>query len=382
MLLLGSYPPRECGIATFTLDVATALNRAFGGTCDIVAVDEPGGESRVYPREVVARLRQQQRNSYFDVAKFINAHPSPVLTVQHEYGLYGGEYGEWLIDLLDQVKKPVVLALHSILAEPEPAMLRVERKLCELSSKVVALSQTGVDLLVLQHGIDRSKVKLIHHGVPDVPLRPTAPAKEAFGLGDRFVISTFGLISRNKGLEYAIEAMNAVVDQHPEALYLILGMTHPCVRKSEGEAYRESLQAMVNERGLQNNVRLIDKYLGFDELLEYLAATDVYLTPYLSENQIVSGTLAYAAGCGKAMVSTPYLYAQELLAHGRGYLCAFRNADSIAQRLLMLLDDPAMLRATERRAYAFGRKMTWPHVANEYGEVFASLTGRLIAATA
>jgi glycosyltransferase involved in cell wall biosynthesis len=190
------------------------------------------------------------------------------------------------------------------------------------------------------------------------------------------VISTFGLISRGKGLEYAIEAMRGVVPRHPETLYLILGETHPVVRRQEGESYRESLQAMVREFGLNYNVQLVDKYLDFDEVVSYLAATDIYLTPYLNPAQIASGTLAYAVGSGKAIVSTPYLYAQELLAHNRGFLCEFRDAESIAMRLNMLLDDPSLRRATERRAYRFGRQMTWPHVAAEYGQLFNELAPR------
>jgi len=237
----------------------------------------------------------------------------------------------------------------------------------------VVLSQTGKDVLSDVYGVDPSKIHVIHHGVPDVPFQSTAAAKAAFGVGDRTVISTFGLISRGKGLEYAIEAMRAVVARHPEALYLILGQTHPGVRRHEGESYRESLTAMVAEYGLQNNVRLIDKYLEFDELIKYLQATDIYLTPYLNPVQIVSGTLAYAVGCGKAIVSTPYLYAKELLAHGRGFLADFRDADMLASRIGALLDDPWLRRATERRAYRFGRQMTWPHVAQEYGALFEAI---------
>jgi glycosyltransferase involved in cell wall biosynthesis len=223
------------------------------------------------------------------------------------------------------------------------------------------------------YGIDPDLLRVIHHGVPDVPFQNTEPAKASFGIGQRTVISTFGLISRGKGLEYAIEAMRAVVKRHPETLYLILGATHPVVRRQEGESYRESLQARIRDYGLQYNVQLVDKYLDFDELVAYLAATDIYLTPYLNPAQIVSGTLAYAVGCGKAIVSTPYLYAQELLAHNRGFLCDFRDSASMAKQLNMLLDDPELRRATERRAYRFGRQMTWPHVAVEYGNLFSEL---------
>ncbi len=372
-LLLGSYPPRECGIATFTHDVADAFARAFGVRSSVVAIDEPGGEMRRYPSDVVARLNEQDRYSYRAIAQFVNEHPAELLAIQHEYGLFGGERGEWLVDMLDAVEKPIVLTLHTVLPEPDETMLRVTRELCRRSSAVVSLSGTGRDLLERVYGIDPEVVRVIHHGVPDVPFRSTDAAKASFGIGQRLVISTFGLINRGKGLEYAIEAMRAVVKRHPEALYLILGETHPVVRRREGESYRESLQELIREYGLQHNVQLVDKYLDFDELVSYLEATDIYLTPYLNPVQIVSGTLAYAMGCGKAIVSTPYLYARELLEHHRGLLCEFRDAASIARQLNVFLDDAALRRATERRAYRFGRQMTWSNLAREYGQLFASL---------
>ncbi len=372
-LFMGSFPPRECGIATFTKDVVDSFDKAFHTSSEIIAIDEPGGEVRLYGPEVVARLQQNRRESYTDVAAMVNAHPAQMLNIQHEYGLFGGERGEWLVDLLQAVEKPVAITLHTVLPEPDENMLRVTRELCRYASMVVVLSETGRDLLARVYKVDPARVRVIHHGVPDVPFHSTDAAKASFGIGQRTVISTFGLINRGKGLEYAIEAMRAVVARHPEALYLILGETHPVVRRQEGESYRESLQQLVREYGLQNNVQLIDKYLDFDELVSYLEATDIYLTPYLNPTQIVSGTLAYAVGCGKAIVSTPYLYAEEVLANHRGFLCNFRDAKSIADIVNGLMDDPALRRATERRAYRFGRQMTWPHVAAEYGKLFADL---------
>jgi polysaccharide biosynthesis protein PslF len=373
-LFLGSYPPRECGIATFTKDVVDAYDRAFGFSSQVICVDEPGGEVRRYGPDVIGRIAEQDRASYLRAADTANRHPAGVINIQHEYGLFGGERGEWLIDFMNALTKPIVLTLHTVLPEPDETILRVTRELCSHSAKIVVLSETGRTLLEEVYGIDPESLRVIHHGVPDVPFQSTDAAKASFGIGQRTVISTFGLISRGKGLEYAIEAMREVVKRHPEALYLILGETHPVVRRQEGESYRESLQAMVYEYGLQYNVQLIDKYLDFEELVSYLAATDIYLTPYLNPAQIVSGTLAYAVGCGKAIVSTPYLYARELLAHNRGFLCEFRDATTIASQLTMLLDDPSLRRATERRAYRFGRQMTWPHVAQEYGNLFAELS--------
>jgi glycosyltransferase involved in cell wall biosynthesis len=373
MLFLGSYPPRECGIATFTKDVVDSFDRRFLGSSQIVAIEEPDAAPRDYPPSVVAKLIQDDRASYRTIADFVNQHPSEALNIQHEFGLFGGENGEWIVDLIALVRKPVVVSLHTVLPEPSEDHLRVVRTICATASAVVVLSETGKDILIARYGIDPLKVNVIHHGVPDVPFRDADSAKAALGLRGRRVISTFGLINRGKGLEYAIEAMRDVAREQPDALYLILGQTHPVVRRREGEVYRESLEKLVADYGLANNVRLVDHYLGFDELVQYLQATDIYLTPYLNPVQIVSGTLAYAVGLGKAVVSTPYLYAEELLAHGRGFLVKFRDALSIADTLGALFADPALRASTERRAYRFGRQMTWPHVAQEYGRLFTSL---------
>jgi glycosyltransferase involved in cell wall biosynthesis len=373
MLFLGSFPPRECGIATFTKDVVDSYDLRYGGASDVIAIEEPGAPQREYPANVVAHLVQNDRESYAAIADFVNTHPCDVLNIQHEYGLFGGEDGAWILDLIALVKKPVVVSLHTVLPEPSESHRHVARALCASASAVVVLSATGGEILIGQYGVDPNKVSVIPHGVPDVAFRETDMPKGAFGLHDRTVISTFGLINRGKGLEYAIEAMRDIAARHPEALYLILGQTHPVVRRNEGEVYRESLEALVAKYGLENNVKLVDRYLPFDELVQYLQATDIYLTPYLNPVQIVSGTLAYAVGCGKAVVSTPYLYAEELLAHGRGFLVNFRDAGSIAGTINALLDDPALRSSTERRAYRYGRAMTWSNVAGEFGTLFSSL---------
>jgi glycosyltransferase involved in cell wall biosynthesis len=369
-LFMGTFPPRECGIATFTKDVVECFDQAFGTHSDVVVIDEPGAENRQYDATVAARISQDDRESYSRAAKAVNAHPAPMLNVQHEYGLFGGADGAWFLDFLEKVEKPVAVSLHTVLPEPSESHRAVARRICERSDAIVVLSQTGKDILSDIYDVDPAKINVIHHGVPDVPFRSTDGAKIAFGIEDRMLISTFGLISRGKGLEYAIDAMKPIVARHPEALYLILGQTHPGVRRHEGESYRESLKAKIAELGLEKNIRLVDRYLPFDELLNYLSATDIYLTPYLNPVQVVSGTLAYAVGVGKAIVSTPYLYAKELLAHGRGLFADFRDAESLASQTIALLDDPWLRRATERRAYRFGRKMTWPHVASEYGRLF------------
>ena len=372
-LFMGSFPPRECGIATFTKDVVDNFDALFGTRSDVVAIDEAGAPDRAYPSNVIARLNYSDAESYAAIAALVDAHPAEVLNVQHEYGLFGGPGGSWFADLIERIRKPVAVSLHTVLPEPDEEHRALARRICARADAIVVLSQTGKEILVRGYGVDPSKVTVIHHGVPDVPFAKTDRAKASFGVGQRTVISTFGLINRGKGLEYAIEAMSSVVRRHPEALYLILGETHPVVRRNEGESYRESLKERIADLGLSNNVALVDRYLEFDELVSYLAATDIYLTPYLNPVQIVSGTLAYAVGCGKAIVSTPYLYAKEMLAHRRGFLAQFRDASSIARLVSALLDDPALRRFTERRAYRFGRQMTWPRVVGQYGRLFGEL---------
>ncbi len=372
-IFMGSFPPRECGIATFTRDVVESFDQAFGTHSDVIAIDEPGGEARAYPPIVAGRFQQDDRASYRRVARQINLHPAALLDVQHEYGLFGGTDGAWFLDILEEVSKPVVVSLHTVLPKPSDSHRAVARRICERADAVVVLSETGKRILVDGYGVDPAKLHVIHHGVPDVPFRSTEAAKVKFGVAGRLIVSTFGLIGRGKGLEYGIEAMRTVVAHHPTALYLILGQTHPGVRRQEGESYRQELEALVSAYGLENNVKLVDKFLAFDELIDYLSATDIYLTPYLNPVQIVSGTLAYAMGLGKAIVSTPYLYAEELLDNRRGFLAPFRDAPAIAAAIGALLDDPWLRRATERRAYRFGRQMTWPHVARAYGRVFRNV---------
>ncbi len=373
MLFLGSYPPRECGIATFTKDVVDNFRQKFHGDSSVIAINEPLNAARLYPKEVIATLSQQDRSDYLRIARLINNHPADILNIQHEYGLFGGLEGEWVLDLLEAVHKPIVIALHTVLPEPDAHHLWLAKSICSQVTSIVVLSETGKALLCSVYGVPREKITVIHHGVPDVPFQGTHAAKAALGLVGRDVISTFGLIGRGKGLEYAIEAMSQVVARHPQALYLVLGQTHPGVRRSEGESYREFLQDILVREKLERNVVFVDRYLEFRELVQYLSATDIYLTPYLNPTQIVSGTLAYAVGSGKAIVSTPYLYAQELLAHGRGFLSKFRDADSIASLICALLDDPDLRHLTERRAYQYGRRMIWSNVALEYGKVFEAL---------
>jgi glycosyltransferase involved in cell wall biosynthesis len=378
-LFVGSFPPRACGIATFTKDIVDSYDRHIGSRSNIIAIDDPAGESCLYESSVVGRITQNDRRSYYTAAAIANRHPSSTICIQHEFGLFGGAHGEWCVDFVDAVRKPVSLTMHTVLPDPEPSHLKAVRRLCESVMRVVVLAATGREILIDRYGIGAEKVVVIPHGIPDVAYESSAASKKALTLENRTIVSTFGLINSGKGLEYAIEAIHEVAQTHPEVLYLILGATHPVVKRSEGENYRMSLQRRVDELGLHDNVRMIDRYLTFDEVVAFLQATDIYLTPYLNADQIVSGTLAYALGVGRAIVSTPYLYARELLADGRGILAGFRDSHSLASGVKRFLDDPGLRERTQRLAYEYGRNMTWDAVAAAYAGLFEDISSTLLS---
>jgi glycosyltransferase involved in cell wall biosynthesis len=374
-LFLGTYPPRQCGIATFTNDIVDAVDAASGGCSEIIAVDDSvqssGGHG--YGSRVVAILRQHERPSYLDAARFANRHPCKTLGIQHEFGIFGGRGGEWILDLLCALEKPAVVVMHTILSEPSLQHRWLVQRICAMSASVVVLSKAAWRLLIERYDIDPARATMLPHGVPDVEFEPTPPYKRACGLEDRFVVSTFGFLSRGKGLEVAIDAVAQVVKELPNVLYLILGATHPVVARSDGEAYRAGLEARIRQLGIERNVMMVNRYLNLADLLMYLAASDICVTPYVNEEQIVSGTLAYAVGAGKAVVSTPYLYARELLAGDRGAIVPFGDSTSMSEAILDLaLRDDRRL-AMARRAYDFGRDMTWGNVGQAYLELLRSV---------
>ncbi len=380
VLFVGSYPPRECGIATFTEDIRGSYDILFGQPSDVIAVTD---ERRAYdyPPCVVAEIHRDDRQSFLAAARFANDHPADVVNVQHEYGLFGGDRGAYLLDFLAELRKPVVVTLHTTLPSPDERMRFVTRELCNRSSSVVVLAYTGRRILEEHYGIDPRRVEVILHGVPDVPLRRSHHFKRNLGLGDRHVLSTFGLLSRGKGIQYVIEALPAIFARHPDSVYLLLGETHPEVKKHEGEAYRESLAARVEELGLSDRVRFIDHYMHDAEVVEYLQATDVYVSPSLDPDQIVSGTLSYAVACGRVVVATASVYARELLADGRGITVPFRDSASVASAVNAVLDDPQLRSSLETTAYRFGRSMTWTRVARRYESAFEGAVNRRAVAS-
>lgn len=374
--LIGNAPPRLCGLATFTADVHTALTTAFPEIgVDIYAMNDPD-ESYAYGPAVVCAIGQEDVTDYQVAAQRINDSRADIVLVQHEYGIFGGAAGRLLLKLLDRVDALVIVTLHTVLEQPNADQRGVIEALARRASRLIVMAEKGRDILRRVHGIADRQIAVVPHGVPDRAMIPTEPLKERFGFADRRVLLTFGLLSPNKGIETMIRAMPAIVAIHPDALYVVLGATHPHLVAQQGEAYRESLIALARELGVEENVRFIEGFLEQQRLLDYLQATDVYVTPYLNETQITSGTLSYSVALGKPVVSTPYWHAAELLADGVGVLVPFGDSERFAAEIVGLLDDPARLEAIGRRAYAIGRSMTWEKLAESYLGICAEAVAR------
>ena len=365
--ILGNHTPRQCGIATFTADLADAIEGARPDA-DVFVVAMNDGQGYGYPPRVRLTIEQDDLAQYLRAADALNAQHTDVLCVQHEFGIYGGPAGSFLLTLLRRVRAPIVTTLHTVLEHYTPEQRAVVEELTTLSARLVVMSERAVEFLAAQ-GVPREKIAFIPHGIPDVAADRGAE-KARLGLSGRTVVLTFGLLSPNKGIETAIRALPQVVADHPEVTYLVLGTTHPNLREQEGEAYRESLIELARELGVSGQLRFDAKFCDLGELTGYLAAADVYLTPYLNREQITSGTLAYALGSGKAVISTPYWYAEELLAGDRGVLVPFRDPPALASALNGLLNDPQRREAMEARARAYGERMRWPRVGTAYADVF------------
>jgi glycosyltransferase involved in cell wall biosynthesis len=371
--VVSTYPPREDGIATYTRDLIEAVcTPPSRVTAQIAAITDPDA-FYAYPRHVRWEIEQGNPHSYAEIGRTLTQAAVDVISLQHEFGLYG-IWGDPLEDhtpfLLNALHKPLVTTLHTVLPQPRPDIRAAVRELCAHSTCVVVMVNLAAKILLEDYEIERDKVVTIPHGVPLVRPIPTQQMKRALRLEGHTVICTFGLLSRGKGIEDAIRAMPTIVEQHPDVLYLIMGETHPQVRKVEGERYRAELAALARDLGVSRQVRFLNQYLEQKTLIRYLQATDIYLTPYHDRNQITSGTLAYALGCGRAIVSTPYVYAGEALAEGRGVLAEFESPESIARCVLLYLGNPAFRAETQERALEYGRMMAWPQVGQQYIEVF------------
>ncbi len=375
--LIGSYVPRRCGIATFTHHLASAIaERIYDQPLEstervrIVAVNDQDDVYNYGP-EVAFEIGQHRKYDYRNAADFLNDSKFDTISLQHEYGLFGGEAGVYLLELLERLKKPIVSTLHTVLAEPNDSQRDVFRRICDCSATLVVMAERARAILSDCYGIPKERIRLIHHGVPDVSFGNTETFKGRFDTAGKPTILTFGLLSPNKGIEIMLDALAKIVPDHPDVVFTVLGATHPHVKRDSGESYRLSLERRALERGIQKNVIFQNRYVSEEDLCEYLAAADIYVTPYHNKEQIVSGTLAYALAAGTAVVSSPYWYAQEMLAEGRGRLVGFDDVDGFADALRDLLEDAHKRERMQVAAYRFGRAMIWPRVASQYHKTLA-----------
>ena len=364
--VLGNHLPRQCGIATFTTHLAEALANELPHADALVLAMNDAGRRHTYPSRVRFEIAQSDLSSYRRAADFLNVNQVDVLSVQHEYGIFGGKAGGHVLTLLRELRMPIVTTLHTVLSAPNPAQRAVIDELARLSNHLVVMSESGADLLRRVHGVSNDQIDLIPHGIPHVPV--DSQSKERLGVSGKTVILTFGLLSRDKGIEDVIDALPSILAVHPDTIYIVLGATHPHVIEQEGESYRLMLESRAEHLGVADNLLFHNRFVSQDELTEFLSATDIYITPYLQPEQITSGTLAYAVGAGKAVVSTPYIYARELLSEGRGVLVPWRDSNAIARELIDLIGDNARRDEMCARAAAYGVGMTWPAVAARYAE--------------
>ncbi len=376
---LGDYVPRRCGIATFTADICEAIATEFPQAECIVGSVNDRPEGYDYPERVRFEIAEQEIDSYHRAAEFLNINNVEVVSLQHEFGIYGGPVGSHIVEFLRNVKMPVVTTLHTVLRDPSEEQRAVMKQLDALSQRFIVMAERGKNMLETIYSISPDKIDLIPHGVIDMPFIDSNFFKDLFHVEGKTVLLTFGLLSPNKGIEYVINAMPAILQAHPDVVYIILGASHPNLLASEGEAYRERLEKLAVDRGVADHVIFHNRFVDLDELKEFIGAADIYITPYLNEAQITSGTLAYTFGAGKALISTPYWHAQELLAHERGILVPFANEQAIADGVNFFLANPTQMTAMRKRAWKAGREMIWPVVARRYMESFERARASLSA---
>lgn len=367
---IGNYLPRQCGIATFTTDLCESIAKQYSNTTCIAMPVNDVVTGYAYPARVRFELTEKDIDSYLRASDFLNINNVDLVCLQFEYGIFGGKAGSHILALLRGLRMPLVTTLHTILKDPDPDQRRVLEEVAALSDRLVVMSERGSDFLQEVYKIPLEKIDMIPHGIPDVPFVDPSFNKDLFGVEGKIVLLSFGLLSSNKGIETVISALPEIVTHYPNIVYIIVGATHPHVIQQEGETYRLSLQWLAQQKGVESNVIFYNRFVSLEELIEFISAADIYITPYLNEAQITSGTLAYTLGAGKAIISTPYWYAQEILSEGRGVIVPFRDPLALAKQVINLLDHEAERHAMRKRAYLFGRFMIWPEVAKRYMESF------------
>jgi len=371
---IGNYLPRACGIATFTFDLSEAVRQRLHPESHTIVVamnDTPVGYD--YKERVEFQIREHHQLDYTLAAEFLNDQNFDVVNLQHEFGIYGGPWGSHVISLLRKLRMPVAVTCHSVPERPDPLQREVLSEIVSLATKAVVMSDHAKVLIKALYGATEGKIASIPHGIHPSPFVESASYKRRLGLRGSQVLLSFGLLGRNKGIEHSIDALPAILAHHPKVQYVVLGRTHPVIARSEGEAYREFLQQRIEELGIGDHVRFVDEFVGVRRLLEFIGASDVCLTPYLDLDQATSGVLCYAMAMGKAVVSTPYRYAREMLSDGRGRLVPPGDPAAIARETLALLGNERAMMSTRKRAYAYSRGMTWPVVAGSYVRLFEEM---------
>lgn len=375
--VIGNYLPRQCGIATFTTDLSQALARELTNEDNLINIamdDIPEGYN--YPHQVKFRIRQNVQSDYFWAADYLNANQYDAAIVQHEYGIFGGEDGSHILQLIQALKMPVITNLHTVLENPTEGQRKVMKGLAKYSDKLLVMSKKAFNILTKVYEIDRKMIAFVPHGIPDATFKPPGIYNQLFGLENKDVILTFGLLGPDKGIESMIQAMPEIVKEHPNVVYLILGQTHPHILEKNGDLYRRKLQQLVNTLGMKNHVVFHNHFVKLETLIQYLQTSKIYAIPYLKKEQITSGTLSYALGVGTAVVSTPFWHAEELLTDNRGKLVPFNNPQKMAKEICDLLSNEHEREMMRFKGYQYGRSMIWKEVAKSHLDIISKIKGR------
>lgn len=373
VIYVSSYIPRKCGIATYTKDLTNAINLLNSRSlAEILVIDRPS-ESVEYPWEAKYKMTEDSLGEYLLAAQYVNRSHCDLVSLQHEFGIFGGEAGEYVVHFAEALERPLVSTFHTVLENPNDHYADILKRLAARSEAIVVMMNEGARRLVKWYGIPKKKIAVIPHGVPDLPFNDSTRHKKQRQLSDRIVLGNINLLSPWKGIEYALQAVAQIAQKYPQVLYMVIGQTHPSIIKQHGEQYRHSLRKLVRDLDISQNVKFINEYLPLPDLIKWLKTLDFYITPYIDPDQVTSGALAYAIGAGKACISAPYTYAKEVLSDQRGVLVPFRDPTAIAQAVIHLIEHPDDKEEIEKRAYQYGRLMTWPNVANSHLNLYRTV---------